>query len=497
MIARGSLEADGGESGEGIAHGSQTSLGGRVRARPVMNDRLDEADIAAVASPPAPAPRGLVRLSGDGVLALLDAALEAPCPRRRGVSTARIRPIAALGAPLPAVLLVMPAPASFTGEDAAELAVPGNPWLLAAVVDGLIERSRSKGGDLRRAHPGEFAARAFLRGRIDLSRAEGLAASIAARTDAELAAARSLREGALAREGEAAADAVGELLGLLEAGIDFADEEDVVAISARALAEGLAAVGSRLRRLLDRSIGLESIGASPRVVLAGPPNAGKSSLFNALLGTRRTVTAPVAGTTRDAVAAPLVLEDDLGAVEVLLVDVAGEEEGAGAGSPMEAAMRRRAASERARATVVLRCHPPEAGEVPQAVAGEILVLTKSDLLRRRDAPAGSIAASAATAEGIPDLRRAIAKAAADGNLGTSGAAELALSERHRAAIARAASLLAEAEAIARSSEGDAPRDQEIVASLLREALDALGTIGGRLEPDEVLGRIFARFCIGK
>lgn len=464
-----------------------------------MHERLDEADIAAVASPPDRAPRGLVRLSGEGVLALLDAALESPCPRRRGVSTARLRPLAALGAPLPAVLLVMPSPASFTGEDAAELAIPGNPWLLAAVVDGLIERSRSIGGDLRRAHPGEFAARAFLRGRIDLSRAEGLAASIAARTDAELAAARSLREGALAREGEAAADALAALLGLLEAGIDFADEEDVVAISAGALAEGLAATRSRLRQLIDRSIGLESIGGAPRVVLAGPPNAGKSSLFNALLGTRRTVTSPVAGTTRDAVVAPLLLEGAPGAVEAVLVDLvdlAGEEEPRPA-SPIDDAMQRRAAAERARATVVLRCHPPEAGAARSAEAGEILVLTKSDLARAHDAPAGSIPASAATGQGLGELRRAIAEAVIRGGLGSSGGAELALSERHRAAISRAASLLAEAEALVRASEGEAPRDQELVASLLREALDALGTIGGRLEPDEVLGRIFARFCIGK
>ena len=209
----------------------------------------DPSTILAIATPPGRSLRGVLRLSGESAFAVLDATLASPCPRRRGASFVRLRSAPEIGGEIPATLLAMPGPRSFTGEDVAELALPGNPILLERVETALFAAAARAGIDARRAAPGEFTARAFLRGRIDLAQAEGIAASIAAASDAELAAAAALREGRISREGLEACDALAALLARLEAGIDFADEEDVVSIEAGVLEAALGDLEARLEGL--------------------------------------------------------------------------------------------------------------------------------------------------------------------------------------------------------------------------------------------------------
>jgi tRNA modification GTPase len=469
----------------------------------------DPSTILAIATPPGRSLRGVLRLSGESAFAVLDATLASPCPRRRGASFVRLRSAPEIGGEIPATLLVMPGPRSFTGEDVAELALPGNPILLERVETALFAAAARAGIDARRAAPGEFTARAFLHGRIDLAQAEGIAASIAAASDAELAAAAALREGRISREGLEACDALAALLARLEAGIDFADEEDVVSIEAGVLEAALGDLEARLEGLAGAQRGEQSHLDRPRIVLVGPPNAGKSALFNAILGRERVVVSPIAGTTRDAIAEPIRIESSLGAFEAVLVDLAGLGDAIDA---LDAAAQRASLREIAEAAVRVRCVPADAaaalngdsgdsGEAGEGGgAGEIMVVTKADLVDRGAASAATfgrdaVFTSAVDGRGLAELRVAIASRLGAREANRSLAAAQA---RHRAAFADAAERLQEARsllAVARPGEG--PSEPELVAACLRGSLEALESIAGRFEPDEVLGRIFASFCIGK
>ena len=455
----------------------------------------DPSTILAIATPPGRSSRGVIRLSGESAFAVLDATLASPCPRRRGASFVRMRGAPEIGGEIPATLLSMPGPRSFTGEDVAELALPGNPILLERVEAALFAAAARAGIDARRAAPGEFTARAFLHGRIDLAQAEGIAASIAAASDAELAAAAALREGRISREGLEACDALAALLARLEAGIDFADEEDVVSIEANVLEAALGDLESRLEGLAGAQRGEESHLDRPRIVLVGPPNAGKSALFNAILGRERVVVSPIAGTTRDAIAEAIRIESSLGAFEAVLVDLAGLGDAIDA---IDAAAQEASLREIAEAAVRVRCHPADAGEPPREESDAILAITKADLgidgLPEIDA-GDAILTSAVDGRGLQALREAIASRLRD----ASGNRMLASAHgRHRAALVDAARRLSEARSLLAGAEaGDGPSDPELVAACLRGALEALESIAGRFEPDEVLGRIFASFCIGK
>jgi tRNA modification GTPase len=340
----------------------------------------------------------------------------------------------------------------------------------------------------RAAEPGEFAARSWLNGKRSIEEAEGIALSIAATGDAQLRAARRLQQGEVGRSVDGARDAVAALLALVEAGIDFTDQEDVVAIGGAALAERLDPIVRSLRALHASPV----IGAIERplpwVVLAGAPNAGKSTLFNALLGRARTVAAPEAGTTRDAVPEPLVVAGH----EVMLVDAPGIEPPRTA---LGAAMQEQARRAIDRAALVLRCVAPEAA-VPVAGPDDLIVLTKADL-RHTDAACdeGALAVSARDGTGLERLRESIARRL--GSAATSESAEGAvLMPRHRALVESSRARLEDAAELARHG-GAALPDPELVAAHLRSALDALGAIGGDVTPDDVIGLVFARFCVGK
>ena len=530
--------------------------------------------IAAVASPPGRAPRAVVRLSGPGSRAVAERLLSLRDPVR-GVHRVRVRHDA-FGEGLPALALWMPEGRSFTGEDSLEVSCVGSPVVAEALVDALVESARSAGFDARRARGGEFAMRAHLAGRLAIDAAEGIAARIAATNDAELAAADEVAHGVYGLRAADLAARTAALLALVEAGIDFTDQDDVVAIDAEDFARRVAALASETRGLRGGDAGAGGR-AVATVVLAGAPNAGKSALFNALVGAARVVSSPVRGTTRDAIRARISLG---GAVQAELVDVAGIEISAAAGERQPAArgtqpaarksqaaarksqaaaresqaaarepqaaaraidpathrfaadMQRQAAQWIGRADIVLRCTPAGAARIAVAPAGTatVEVATMCDL-----APAAedAIATSARTGVGIEALR-AVLRERVQRDHALRGAQLAMILPRHAEFLARAAELLDEAGARGRGATpgefestpgefestpgefGSTPRDfgstpgatpptptrralaaPEVAASLLRLALDALGEVSAPVHPDDVLGLVFSRFCIGK
>jgi len=376
---------------------------------------------------------------------------------------------------VPALAILMPGPGSFTGEDVAELQLPGNPMLLEEVAEGLVARAIGEGLAVRRAEAGEFTYRAWRSGRLSLDQAEGIAATIAATSDAELDAANLLAEG---RTGDAlrkVSQRLARTLARIEAGIDFADEEDVVVISTDEVVRGIERIDGELASLIGASSGEETVDARPRITLRGPANAGKSTLFNAMLSSARVVTHEAAGTTRDAVAAPL----DLQGVEVLLVDTPGDED-----SVSGAAI---AAEQESDLTIWCDPHGAEGG-------GDLQVWTKRDLSAASPLPPAGVCAF--ERDDVAKLLTALTEAMAARQTTRSAAG---VSLRQRSLITSARHACEEARCVAIESDtvdGGLNRPAE-AAALLRAALDDLGAITEEIPPDDVLGLVFAGFCIGK
>ncbi len=436
--------------------------------------------IVACGSAPGRGIRAIVRVSGEPCAALVGAISDVTL--ERGVHMARVR---LKEGPLPCVAFVALGPRSYTGEDSVEFVCAGNPDVVAALEAALFEAGRSLGVPCRAAAPGEFTLRAFVRGRIDLTQAEGIAATISATNDAQLFAARQLADGALGGFVRDLADGLANDLALVEAGIDFTDQEDVVAIPPARLSEHLQRAIALLGDRLDRAVPWERLEAIPRVVLAGAPNAGKSTLFNALLGRPRAVESSTAGTTRDALEEIVAWTTASGAQQITLVDIAGlDDDHAGLNPQMQAG----AHDAMARAALILRCVPADA-IAAAGVADELLVRTKCDLNQACD----GLQVSARTGAGLDALRVAIVR-----QLGQRTAAHegetLVLAARHSAALGSALMSLRDAcDTVVRSGL----REPELVAASLRSAIDELGSVSGAIAPDDVLGRIFGSFCVGK
>jgi tRNA modification GTPase len=429
--------------------------------------------IAAISSSVGPAARMIVRLSGP---AAIDLAGRLVPGLQVAAASAQRRTMSIRGMNLPAWCYVFIAPHSYTGQDLVELHIPGSPLLARTVLDDLFRLGA------RSAEPGEFTARAYYSGRIDLTQAEGVAATISAMNQAELSAARRLASGELAQHLRPSMDLLAETLALIEVAIDFSDE-DVTFLSARQVAERIGRIEAELGELIAGSARFERLSHEPRIVLCGRPNAGKSTLLNALAGYERAIVSPIAGTTRDVIWADVRLRRGI----VRVIDAAGIDESSPGGS-LEQAMHKRAVTAIEQADVVVALREladdrplPDLGRVP-----DLVVRTKLDLAL--DLHGGDeIAVSALTGAGLDRLIEALDQLAF-GQAG--GEPSLALNARHVAAIGEARAALARA-------AGDASHSAELLAFELRQALDALGRIGGEVSPDDVLGLVFSRFCIGK
>jgi tRNA modification GTPase len=441
--------------------------------------------IVAQASAPGRSAVSVVRASGARAADMLRA-IDRGMPGGGMVRGVRAASVALAAGPLPCVVACTPGPGSYTGEDSFELVVPGHPALVRMVLQALLGAVPGA----RLAGPGEFTLRAFAHARLTLEQAEGVAATIAARTDAELRAAAMLRAGAVGRSVHVVQEAVADLLALVEAGIDFTDQEDVVAIGREALVHGLRQAIAELTALVDGSVPLERLAGTPWVVLSGPANAGKSALFNALLGRPRAVVSQVAGTTRDALVEPWKVRGAAGELELLLVDAPGRLPNAQHLDALGQRMREQALQ---RACIVIECDAAPTADAPVADPA-LHVHTKLDDASVV-AASGWLATSAHTGRGLQELSQLVAQRAQ--GLGASVASEApVLAERHRALVSEAIAHL-HAAVEAAGTSGAAPSMPELVAAALHGALESLGGIAGRLAPDDILGRVFGRFCVGK
>ena len=442
--------------------------------------------IVALATPPrspGSSTHAVLRLSGARAMDALDHICTQPLTRRRSCAHTLI----AVGQhTLPATALLFPAPASYTGEDCVDLLLVDNPWLVEQVIAALLSHPET-----RAAEPGEFSARAYLAGRLTLDQAEGIAALIAARNQDQWHAARELASGRAGAAHQQRASTLAHLLALTEAGIDFTDQEDVVAITPADLRTRLCALIEELQSISAASMA-ES--GCVRVVLVGPPNAGKSTLFNALLGRRRAVTSSQAGTTRDALIEPLDLRP-LTAASVELIDLPGLDLGDPAYQPvseLDAQARQQALSVVDSADVILRCDP-----LGQAVADarSLLVRTQADRAAPGSTHEGMLPVCALDGWGLPALRQALADRIETLH-STAAGSRSGVSALQASAVVRTMTHLQNAvDAI--DPHGSRLDHLELIADELRSALDAMAPLAGRIEPDEILGLVFASFCIGK
>ena len=469
----------------------------------VVIDRLNDT-IVAISSAPGHSAVGLVRLSGPDALAIASQMAELPAGQSLalGRAAARFAGEILIGETLsvPAALYLFFAPRSYTRQDVVEIHTAGSPSVLELV------RRRAISFGAVPAEPGEFTARAFLNGAMDLAKAEAVAAVIRAQTDAQLRASRRMMDGALARRIKAIRDELAELLGLVEADIDFA-EEPIEFITPVLLRERLNTVVGKLSALSSSAALIERFDVLPHVLLFGPPNAGKSSLMNRLSGTSRAICAAAAGTTRDVLSAPI----RVGRGEAILLDAAGVDR-----SEDEIISQARAMVMTSAEQVDLLCLVVD---VSDPVHEHVL-----DMVRSLDAPSVLIAAnksdlvsdeqaqqacqrlesqalgpvfltSALTAEGVERLRAGLGDELGSTRSTTMGESVL-ISARQLRVIQDAGASIEKAKRLAADANETIDK-AEMLAFELREAVDALGVVTGEVTTEDLLEQVFANFCIGK
>ena len=389
-----------------------------------------------------------------------------------------------------ALVVYMKSPRSFTGEDIVEIQSHGGGLILALVCRACVAAGA------RMAAPGEFTKRAFLNGRLDLSQAEAVLDTIRAKSAASLTAAQRQLRGELAREVDAARDALVHLLAQLEAGIDFVGEE-IELLGRQDLLKTIDGVTTLLQRLGATARQGRLLREGARVVITGRPNVGKSSLLNRLLKEDRAIVTAVPGTTRDIIEEAI----DLDGVIVHLVDTAGIRDTDDV-LEREGIKRSRSAQKDADLQlVVIDGTVPLSDDdhrlISQAATGKyVIAINKADLPVKVPQAEMSketvrVALSAKTGEGIDELRAAIRSQLVAGGAETADGV-IVTNVRHQEALDRTRESLAQA----RESAG-AGMANELVAVDIRAAADALGEITGVITTDEILEQIFSTFCIGK
>ncbi|MDX2120415.1 MAG: tRNA uridine-5-carboxymethylaminomethyl(34) synthesis GTPase MnmE [Gemmatimonadota bacterium] len=431
--------------------------------------------IVALATPAGRSALAVIRLSGAGAFDI--AARVIPRFRTDPPRTAHYAAFRdAAGTLLDrGIYLVFPAPRSETGEDVVEfqchggLSVPAR--LLAAI----------EAAGARPAHPGEFTRRAVTNGKLDLLQAEALGDLIDAEAPAQAAAALTQLEGGLSRRIAELRAALIELLALLAYDVDFPEEDDGP-VSRDRIEAARAAVAAGVERLLGTAPLAERVRRGALVVLAGPPNAGKSSLFNALLGRERALVTEVAGTTRDAIEAHV----DFHGWPIRLVDTAGLGETSDRIEALGQEMSRRFQEG---ADLVVECRDGSAGgRLGDSAIGRLVVRTKVDL----GGVGEGLPVSAVTGAGLGELKRAIVERLFQRGAGFADLEPALTRERHREALDRAR------EALVRTAEQLGPGGESVLAAHhVQEAVRALDSLVGSVKVEEVLDRVFANFCVGK
>ena len=439
----------------------------------------DRHTIFALSSGRPPAAIAVVRVSGPQARSALEALAKMPEPRRAALR--RLRSPQTRAVLDDALVLWLPGPNTETGEDMAELHLHGGRAVVAAVLDGL---ARVPG--LRPAVAGEFTRRAFANGRLDLTAVEGLADLVFAETEAQRAQAMRQYSGALFERAEGWRERLIGALALIEARIDFSDQDVPDDLTGPALH-----AARELREEIEQTLSGAHRGERLReglvVAIAGPPNAGKSSLLNRLAQREAAIVSPTPGTTRDVIEVHL----DLGGYPVTLLDTAGVRE---SDDPVEQEGVRRARTRAAAADLVLWVE--EAGRGSRSGRSELknewLVHNKVDLLagiEQPEATGQSFEISALTGFGIDGLVSALAEFAGDYFQG--GEPALVTRQRHREALRETA------EALHRAIAAGPAGQEELVAEELRLAARALGRLTGRVDVEDILDVIFRDFCIGK
>jgi tRNA modification GTPase len=481
--------------------------------------------IVAVSSAPGPAPRAIVRVGGPNARAVVAKVFDASGDVKARRLTRGVLRLTCVHSPLPAALYFFAGPRSYTGQDIAEIHTVGSPPLVERLVADLLAAGA------RPARPGEFTMRAFLAGKKDLPRAEAVQAVIEAGTDADLRAALAQLAGGVSQPLEALRDDLLNLLADVEAALDFADEDiEFVgkAETLRRIDTASAQLDAVRAQLDDRTVS----GRPVRVALVGLPNAGKSSLFNALAGGTALVS-PIPGTTRDYLTKTLLLAG----VQIELIDTAGWQD---ASDTIEEQAQRLGNEQSTRADVIVWCDErgafAEADEARLTATGAVVlkVRTKSDLAVTPTSPLEGEVASLGSAseagggraenENLPPTRiaarsdlplkgggqkqdralhsscsvvapnglDALRAALSDTVVSLTRPALAPSQSRCRHHVHECLERLREARALATN---DAP--PELLALALRGAIDALGEMTGAVYTNDLLDRIFSRFCIGK
>jgi len=441
--------------------------------------------IAAIASPPGTGAVSLIRISGPQAFAIADLASDGKVTHQ----TARLARLCCIldgGGQVidQGLLTVFPAPHSYTGEDTVEFSGHGGVLVTREVLGRFLECGAEPAG------PGEFTRQAFLNGRLDLTQAEGVMDVISAQTRLALRAAQGQLEGRLGRATMAARDALLECLAHLEAWIDF-PEEDIDPRTGAELMQRVSTVLETTEALLATADQGRILREGVRTVICGAPNVGKSSLLNHLLGFERAIVSELAGTTRDTIEETINLDG----IPLRLIDTAGVRE---AGDPLEAEGIQRTVHQIESADLLLEVadasrEPDPSNPIAPGNAKRVLILNKSDL---GEHPAWSgidaVRLSCHRREGFENLSHSIHQALRFGEFDW-GDQMVAINARHQISLKRASQSL---RAAIDQMQADAI-SAELAAIDLREALDALGEIPGKVDTEDLLGVIFSSFCIGK